>query len=215
MMMTVVITLMVLSIASVTAYYWYMQAHYLESNDARVDGNITRISPQITSKINAIYVKEGDNVRVGDIIARQLDLGLAQSANIDLAVMKSPVNGTIIDKISNVGEVVSPGQPVVMVCDNASLFVTAEIQETDLRKVQVGREVEFTVDAFPTVKFTGQVVSIADASVSTFSLIPASNTGGNYTKVVQRISVKISINDYYGCRLLPGMNVVVKIHITG
>lgn len=213
--MTVVVTLMLLSISSVTTYYWYMQAHFLETNDARVDGNITKISPQITGKLSAIYVAEGDNVRAGDTIARQLDLGLAQSANIDLAVLKSPINGTIISKISNVGEVVSPGQPVVMVCDNNSLYVTADIEETDLRKVQVGQEVEFSIDAFPNRKFTGQVLSIADASISTFSLLPASNTGGNYTKVVQRIPIKISIDDYLGYRLLPGMNVVVKIHITG
>jgi multidrug resistance efflux pump len=111
-MMTAVITLMVLSIVGVTAYYWYMQAHYVESDDARVDGNITNISPQITSKITAIYVAEGDNLRVGDIIARQLDLGLGQGANIDLTVMKSPINGTVINKIGNVGEVGSPGQPL-------------------------------------------------------------------------------------------------------
>lgn len=186
MLMTAVITLMVLSISSVTAYYWYMQAHYLKSNDARVDGNITNISPQITSKITAIYVAEGDRVQVGNIIARQLDLGLTQGANIDLTVMKSPVAGTVINKISNVGEVSSPGQPVVMVCDITNLFVTTDIEETELRKVHAGQEVEFTVDAYPKVKFSGQVVSIADASVSTFSLLPASNTGGNYTKVVQR-----------------------------
>jgi len=214
-MMTVVITLMVLALTGVTAYYWYMQAHYVETDDARIEGSITYISPQITGKITAIYTAEGDYIREGDVIARQLDLGLTQGSNLDLAVMKSPVSGTIINKIGNVGEVGTPGQPVVMVCDLAKLFVTADIEETKLHKVQAGQDVEFTVDAFPKVKLTGHVVSIANASMSTFSLLPATNAGGSYTKAVQRMPVKISINDYRGCRLLPGMNVVVKIHVAG
>lgn len=214
-MMAIVITLMVLALTGVTAYYRYMQAHYAETDDAQIDGSITDISPQITSKITAIYVAEGDYIREGDVVARQLDLSLTQGSNIDLTVMKSPVNGTIIKKISNVGEVGTAGQPVVMVCDLTKLFVTAAIEESELPKVQAGQDVDFTVDAFPGITFTGQVVSIGDASVSTFSLLPSSNTGGNYTKVVQRIPVKISINNYQGCRLLPGMNVVVKIHIAG
>jgi multidrug resistance efflux pump len=87
------------------------------------------------------------------------------------------------------------------------------VEETELHKVKAGQFVEFTVDAFPNVYFTGQVSSLGDATVSTFSLLPSQNTGGNFTKVVQRIPVKISIKDFQGCRLLPGMNAIVKIHI--
>ncbi|MCL6635610.1 MAG: efflux RND transporter periplasmic adaptor subunit, partial [Peptococcaceae bacterium] len=111
------------------------------------------------------------------------------------------------------GEVGVPGQPIVMVADLNSLYITANVEETDLHKVRVGQKVEFTVDSFPGVRFDGRVISIGEATVSTFSLLPAQNTGGNFTKVVQRIPVKISIRDYQGRRLLPGMNAVVRIYV--
>lgn len=210
-MMLTATFLLVLSLAGVTAYYWYMEAHYIKSNDALVDGSIVKISPQITGKIAAISVAEGDEVQVGDIIARQSDLSLGQSASLDLTVMRSPINGTIINKVASVGESGSPGQPVVMVCDLQNLYIKANIEETKLSKVKEGQKVEFTVDAFPRMEFIGQVAAIGDASVSTFSLMPA-QAGGKFTKVVQRIPVKISIDDYKSCRLLPGMNVAVKIN---
>lgn len=122
-------------------------------------------------------------------------------------------SGTVIKKIGNVGEVGVPGQPVAMVADLSSLYITANIEETELYKVKPGQRVDFTIDSFPGTKFSGQVVSIGDATVSTFSLLPSQNTGGNFTKVVQRVPVKIGIKSYQGHRLLPGMNAIVRIYI--
>lgn len=211
--MIIVFAAMVLSLVCVTGYYWYMRSHYVRTDDARVDGTIVKISPQISGKISDMSVAEGDNITEGAIIARQVDFTLTPGANLDLSVIKSPVSGTVIKKIGNVGEVGVPGQPVVMIADLKSLYISANIEETELHKVKAGQFVEFTVDAFPGKHFTGTVTSIGEATASTFSLLPSSNTGGNFTKVVQRIPVKISVKDYQGSRLLPGMNAVVKIHV--
>lgn len=211
--MIIVFAAMVLTLVCVTGYYWYMRSHYVRTDDARLDGTIVKISPQISGKISDMAVAEGDNITEGAIVARQVDFTLTPGSNLDLSVIKSPVSGTVIKKIGNVGEVGVPGQPIVMVADLKSLYITANIEETELHKVKPGELVEFTVDAFPGKHFTGSVISMGEATTSTFSLLPSSNTGGNFTKVVQRIPVKIGIKDYQGCRLLPGMNAVVKIHI--
>ncbi|NPV89279.1 MAG: HlyD family secretion protein [Firmicutes bacterium] len=213
LMMIAVAVAMVLTLCGVTGYYWYMGTYYVRTDDARVDGTIVNVSPQITGRISEIYVAEGDTVKEGALIARQVDYSLSQGVNLDMAVIKSPINGTVIKKIGNVGEVGTPGQPIVMVTDLGNVYITADVEETEVSKIRPGQPVDFTVDAFPRVKFTGQVSSVVNATVSTFSLLSSQNTGGNFTKVVQRVSVKISINDAKGCRLMPGMNSTVKIHV--
>lgn len=209
----VVLAAMIFSLSGVTLYYWYKNSHYVDTEDARVDGTIVKISPQISGRISEIYVAEGDYVKEGAIIARQVDYQLTSGLNLDLAVVKSPISGTVIKKIGNVGEIGTPGSPVVMVADLKSLYITANIEETELYKVKPGQNVDFTIDSIPGVDFSGQVISIGEATVSTFSLLPSQNTSGNFTKVVQRVPVKIGIKSYQGQRLLPGMNAVVRIYI--
>lgn len=213
--MLAVTAVILLTMAGVAGYFWYMQINYVVTDDARIDGTIVSISTQITGKITDIYVQEGDMVREGQNIIRQTDLSLSSGTNIDLSVIKSPISGTVINKSGHVGEIGTPGYPIMMLADLKNLYVTAEVEETDLTKIKPSQTVEFTVDAFPGVHFTGQVISLSKATVSTFSLLPAKNTGDNFTKVVQRIPVKININDYQGCQLVPGMNVTVKIHVAG
>jgi multidrug resistance efflux pump len=209
----IVLAAMIFSLTGVTLYYWYKNSHYLDTEDARVDGTIVKISPQITGRISEMNVAEGDYVKEGAIIARQVDYQLTSGLNLDLAVIKSPIAGTVIKKIGNVGEIGAPGSPVAMVADLKSLYITANIEETKLYKVKTGQDVDFTIDSIPGVEFSGQVVSIGEATVSTFSLLPSQSTSGNFTKVVQRIPVKIGIKSYQGQRLLPGMNAIVRIYI--
>jgi multidrug resistance efflux pump len=205
--------LMIIILAVVTSVYWYNSSHYVDTEDARVDGTIVKVSPQISGRISEMNVAEGDDVKQGAIIARQVDYQLTSGLNLDLAVVKSPITGTVIKKIGNVGEIGTPGSPIAMVADLKSLYITANVEETELHRVKTGQNVKFTIDSIPGVDFSGQVLSIGDATVSTFSLLPSQNTSGNFTKVIQRIPVKISIKSYQGQRLLPGMNAIVRIYI--
>ena len=209
----VVLAAMIFSLTGVTLYYWYKNSHYVDTEDARVDGTIVKISPQISGRISEMNVAEGDYVKEGAIIARQVDYQLTSGLNLDLAVIKSPLSGTVIKKIGNVGEIGAPGSPVAMVADLKSLYITANIEETKLYKIKAGQNVDFTIDSIPGVKFSGQVISIGEATVSTFSLLPSQSTSGNFTKVIQRIPVKIGIKSYQGQHLLPGMNAIVRIYI--
>jgi len=209
----VVLAAMIFSLTGVTLYYWYKNSHYVDTEDARVDGAIVKISPQISGRISEMNVAEGDYVKEGAIIARQVDYQLSSGLNLDLAVIKSPLSGTVIKKIGNVGEIGVPGSPVAMVADLKSLYITANIEETKIHRIKAGQNVDFTIDSIPGVKFSGQVISIGEATVSTFSLLPSQNTGGNFTKVIQRIPIKVGIKNYQGQRLLPGMNAIVRIYI--
>jgi multidrug resistance efflux pump len=209
----IVLAAMIFSLTGVTLYYWYRNSHYVDTEDARVDGAIVKISPQISGRISEMNVAEGDFVKEGAIIARQVDYQLTSGLNLDLSVIKSPITGTVIKKVGNVGETGVPGSPIVMVADLKSLYITANIEETELYKVKAGQNVSFTIDSIPGIKFSGQVISIGEATASTFSLLPSQNTGGNFTKVIQRIPIKVGIMNYQGQRLLPGMNAIVRIYI--
>lgn len=209
----VALAAMILTLAGIVFYYWYKNNNYVDTEDARVDGAIVKVSPQITGRIAEVSVVEGDPVKEGEIIARQVDFSLKQGDNLDLSVIRSPITGTVIKKVGNAGEIGVPGQPVAMVADLGSLYITANIEETKLYKIKVGQNVDFTIDSIPSVNFKGQVASIGEATVSMFTLLPAQSSGGSFTKVTQRIPVKITIKGYQGQRLLPGMNAVVRIHI--
>ena len=141
---------------------------------------------------------------------------LVNLAQIDLqeTFIKSPIKGILSKKISNPGEVVQPGQPIVFVNDPEDIWVEANIEETKIRKVEKGAPVIVKVDAYPGRKFNGKVTIIGSATTSQFSLIPSANPSGQFVKVTQRIPVRISVDDSDNL-LKPGMMVTVAIKIEG
>ncbi len=209
----VILILMAITLALVSYYYWNQNRNYVITDDARVDGNIIKVSPQVTGKIVEIAAEEKQYLNENDLIARQSDTALAYGSNIDLTMIKAPISGTVIKKIAHAGEMGVPGSAVVMMANLDELYITANVEEDELVHIKEGQKVEYTVDSFPGRKFSGQVISIGEAANSVFSLLPAQNTGNSYVKITQRVPVKISINESYGLKLLPGMSAVVKIHI--
>lgn len=207
-----VLLIMVITLVSVSLYYWFENKYYVYTDDARVDGDIIKVSPQITGRILELAVKEGQYLKADDYIGRQSDVNLASGSNLDLSFIKAPVNGTVIKKTAHVGEIGAPTAPVVMMADLNQLYITANVEEDKLHRVKEGQLVEYTIDSVPKVKFQGYVISVGDAANSVFSILPQS-TGNSFVKITQRIPVKISIDDYHNQCLLPGMNAIVKIHV--
>lgn len=129
----------------------------------------------------------------------------------------SPINGLVAKRWLLAGDIVQPGQSVYTVTDNHNLWVLVNLEETKIANVHLNQKSLFTVDAFPGVVFTGQVFSIGSNTASQFSLIPPNNASGNFTKVTQRIPVKISIDETDNGRpassynIVAGMSVLVKI----
>ena len=129
----------------------------------------------------------------------------------------APVNGVVAKRWLLPGDVIQPGQSAFTLTDKSTLWVVAYLEETKIYEVHQGQNVRFTIDAFPHVRFMGQVFYSGSSTASVFSLIPANNASGNFTKVTQRIPVKISIDrtdkgdDLSKYRVLSGMSAIVKI----
>ncbi len=118
------------------------------------------------------------------------------AANLQLAYTKivAPLDGVVSKRSVNVGDYIVAGQPLLAIVDPSDVWVTANLKETQLTNVRVGQPVTIKVDAYPHAQFRGTVQSIAAATGSTFALIPPDNATGNYTKVVQRVPVRVAID---------------------
>ena len=123
----------------------------------------------------------------------------------------SPANGIVGRKIVEIGQFVSPGQPLMAIVSTADIWIVANYKETQLTKVRAGMTVEIKADIYPDMILKGIVESLSPASGATFSLLPPENATGNFTKVVQRIPVRIKISGNERFKLKPGMSVKTTI----
>jgi membrane fusion protein, multidrug efflux system len=147
-----------------------------------------------------------------DIGAKQSALQVAQ-VNLGYTRIVAPTEGMVGERKVRPGQLVSPGTQVISLVEN-TIWVQANYKETQLRNVVPGDKAEVTVDAFPGVVLRGYVQEISPASGSQFALLPPDNATGNFTKVVQRIPVKIVLNvdPAMAERLRPGMSVIASIN---
>jgi membrane fusion protein (multidrug efflux system) len=134
-------------------------------------------------------------------------------AELDLAYTKiyAPLSGVVSKKSINVGQNVSIGQGVVQLVPSKR-WVTANFKETQLDRMQPGQPVKLKVDAYPSHELHGTVESFSGATGSRFALLPPDNATGNFTKVVQRVSVRVRLDDQpTNLPLRPGMSVEVAV----
>jgi multidrug resistance efflux pump len=216
----------VLGAAGIIGYYAYQGRHFVATDDARVDSNVVTVSPEIAGTLIEWRVKEGDMVQRDEVLGRQ-DLGAALTSGAinpqamgavagvvaEKAVLRAPIAGQVILSNGVVGQMAAPGMSLAVIADTGSLYVSANIKEGDIARVRIGQPVDFWVDAYHRRLFHGRVETIGRATSSSFSLLPQQSGGGNYTKVVQVIPIKVSILDQDGARLMIGMNASIKIHI--
>lgn len=326
------------------SWWWYQGTKYISTDDARIDGTIVSVSGKIPGRIVEVLVKEGDEVKAGQVIARidsrdtlaqqrqtkaalevakakyaefvagarpqeigQSKAGLEQSkatmaqtqasmdnaeknyermkqlyqegaisaaqrddalatylmakeawnaaqegtqvANEKLALavagsreetiraaeaqvkqgeaalegtdlmneyttIVSPVDGVVALKSVNPGEVIAAGQPLFSVVNCKDVWLNARIEETKIGKIKVGQTVDYTIDGYPGQHFTGTIFSVGSATNSIFALIPTENASGNFTKVTQRVPIKITLpEDIHNLIFRPGMQALVDIHI--
>ena len=119
------------------------------------------------------------------------------------------VDGTFVD----VGEYVTPGTRIAMYHAPDDVWIDANVKETDFGKIHVGSRASITVDAFPGRTFEGEVIGMGGVATSQLALLPSPNPSGNFTKVTQRLPIRVSI-DAAGTELRPGMMVEVYIDVT-
>ena len=150
-----------------------------------------------------------------DLRAKEEAVKVART-NLEYTRILAPTDGVVGERKVRVGQLVSPGTQVISLVEN-DLWVQANYKETQLTNVSNGDSAMITVDTFPGLKLKGHVEEIAQASGSQFALLPPDNASGNFTKIVQRIPVKIVIDHdpRVADRLRPGMSVIVEINASG
>jgi len=129
----------------------------------------------------------------------------------------APSDGVVGKRWLLPGDIAQPGQSIFTIINDRNLWISIYLEETKLDKLHKGQSTIFTLDTYPDATFTGKIINIGSNTAAQFSLIPASNASGNFTKVTQRVQLKISIDgmtegkklsDY---PVLSGMSAVVKI----
>jgi membrane fusion protein (multidrug efflux system) len=126
-------------------------------------------------------------------------------------VVRSPIDGIVDRKFVEPGEYVIPGQRLLLVHDPKAVWIEANVKETKLASLKPGQPVVVSVDAYPGVDFAGRVERIGNAATSAFALLPSPNPSGNFTKITQRVPVRIAVNQREETPLRPGMMVEVDI----
>ncbi|MBL0940923.1 MAG: HlyD family secretion protein [Gemmatimonadaceae bacterium] len=146
-------------------------------------------------------------------------LAASQAARDNAALQLSytsitaPLSGTVSRKQVELGQLVQAGQTLMSVVSDSGLYVTANVKETQLARIRPGQVVHLEVDAYDGATIEGEVESIASTTGAKFALLPPDNATGNFTKVVQRVPVRIRVTKDLGAErpLRPGMSVVANI----
>lgn len=147
------------------------------------------------------------------VVAAQAAVAAAK-LQLQYTVLTAPMAGTIARRSVEPGALVQIGQSLMSIVPDSALWVTANLKETQLTDVRVGQPATFTVDAYPGRRFEGTVVSLSPATGARFALLPPDNATGNFTKVVQRIPVRIAIAAADPATpLRPGMSVELEIKV--
>ncbi|MBV8168822.1 MAG: HlyD family secretion protein, partial [Alphaproteobacteria bacterium] len=135
--------------------------------------------------------------------------------NLDYTTVTAPVDGAVGDRSARVGLYVQPGMTVMTIVPmGRDIYVVANFKETQLARMYRGQRVGLSIDAFPGPTVHGTVDSLAPGSGAVFSLLPPENATGNFTKIVQRVPVKILLDDDPVLdRLRPGLSVIVNVDV--
>lgn len=148
---------------------------------------------------------------VADLHAKEAALAVAR-VNLGYTKIAAPADGRVGERQVRPGQLVSPGTQVITFVSNTK-WVQANYRETQLTNVKVGDQAELRIDQYPGKVFAGKVLEVAPASGSQFALLPPDNATGNFTKVVQRIPVKIAFDDpSVAANLRPGLSVIATVH---
>jgi membrane fusion protein (multidrug efflux system) len=177
---------------------------------------------QAAARASAAQVQAADEqVLASEAALRGADARVASAraardqADLTLSytTLASPASGVVSKKNVEIGQMVQAGQPLLAVVPLDDVWVVANLKETEIRGVQPGARAEITVDSYPGRKFRAHVESLSPATGATFSMLPPDNATGNFTKIVQRIPVRLRLDGPVDPAhpLRPGMSAFVRI----
>jgi multidrug resistance efflux pump len=201
--------------------FWQQSQMFVSTDNAQISGQPVQVGSVNAGRVDAIMPNVGDQVHRGDVVASVAlpsQVGVGQNGQPKMGFLgagdthvdiQAPVDGVVIAEPVAVGATVSAGQAIVSIVDPSQLWVNANIDETDFNRLKVGQPVTVHVDALNS-DIPGKIEAVTPATAATFSMLPTSNTSGNFTKVTQLVPVRISVN-LGNQPMLLGANVEVKI----
>jgi membrane fusion protein (multidrug efflux system) len=196
-----------------TGYGSVQNAQQAQSRIAGAQAAIARDTASLASAVKQVDLLKAEIVQANATLARAEALQRQAQLNLEYTSIVAPIDGVVGNRTLRVGQFVQAGTQLMSVVPVAGAYVVANFKETQLTDVREGQLVDIAVDMFPGQIVHGRVDSIAPASGQEFALLPPDNATGNFTKVVQRIPVKITLdgNSKASIALRPGMSVIPTI----
>lgn len=197
-----------------------------QANLAQAQENVVKAQAQLAAAKGALQQATASNgqtlvnrsqynAALATVAQAQANLKNAQ-LQLSYTNITAPTAGKVGNKSVQTGQRVQPGTPLMAITENDD-WVVANFKETQLGRMRIGQPVELKVDAFPNHPFIGHLDSFSPGSGATFALLPSDNATGNFTKIVQRIPVKIVFDPQsvkgYESRIAPGMSVEVSVDV--
>ena len=196
-----------------SGYGSLQNAQQAESRIAAASASVRRDTAALASAVKQVDLLKAEIAQAEATLAHDRAIQRQAELNLSYATVRSPVDGVVGNRTLRVGQYVQAGTQLMAVVPTADTYIVANFKETQLTHVARGQPVDIEVDTFPGQVAHGHVDSIAPASGQQFALLPPDNATGNFTKIVQRIPVRISI-DARGTligELRPGMSVTPTI----
>jgi membrane fusion protein (multidrug efflux system) len=193
-----------------TGFGSVQNAQAAQSRDASAAAAVTRDKANLASAIKQNELLKAEIAQAVAAAERANALQQQAELNLSYTTIVAPIDGVVGNRTLRIGQFVQAGTQLMSLVPSSGAYVIANFKETQLTNVQPGQPVDIEVDMFPGKVVHGHVDSLAPASGQEFALLPPDNATGNFTKVVQRIPVKIAL-DSAGLDLRPGMSVIPTI----
>jgi membrane fusion protein (multidrug efflux system) len=196
-----------------TGYGSVQNAQQAQSRSASAQATLNRDAANLTSAEKQVDLLKAEIVQANAALARAQALQHQAELNLGYTTIVAPIDGVVGNRTLRVGQFVQAGTQLMSVVPATGAYVVANYKETQLTYVHEGQAVAIAVDMFPGQPVHGHVDSIAPASGQEFALLPPDNATGNFTKVVQRIPVRIALDSggNSSIELRPGMSVIPTI----
>ncbi len=197
-----------------TGYGSVQNAQQAQSRIAAAQASVQRDTANLASALKQVDLLKAEIAQATAARARAAAIQRQAELNLGYTTIVAPIDGVVGNRTLRTGQFVQAGTQLMSVVPVASAYVVANFKETQLTDVRAGQAVEIAVDTFPGRVVHGHVDSIAPASGQEFALLPPDNATGNFTKVVQRIPVKITLergDNSSPIDLRPGMSVIPTI----
>ena len=193
-----------------TGYGSVQNAQAAQSRNAGAQAAIERDKANLASALKQVELLKAEIVQASAAASRANALQHQAELNLSYTTIIAPIDGVVGNRTLRAGQYVQAGTQLMSLVPASGAYVIANFKETQLTNVQAGQPVDIEVDMFPGKPVHGHVDSLAPASGQEFALLPPDNATGNFTKVVQRIPVKIQL-DSSSVELRPGMSVIPTI----